>query len=148
MVIQLEHIDTFAKEILEKVSALHVVDKATVVFLSGDLGSGKTTTTKAIAKELGVGDDITSPTFVILKRYDISPKVFDGMFSNLIHIDAYRLKNYSELERIKFAEYLMQEKNLILIEWPEMIKSEKLVADICLRFEHGDNEHERIVEIV
>lgn len=148
MVIQLEHVDIFAKEILEKVNGLKVSNKATIVFLSGDLGSGKTTTTKAIAKELGIVEDITSPTFVILKRYEICENVLGGKFSNLIHIDAYRLKSYAELQKIKFEEYLLDEKNLILIEWPEMVESEKLVADLCLKFEHSEKEGERVVEVV
>ena len=148
MTIQLAHIDIFAKEILDKIKILGVQSKATVVFLSGDLGSGKTTTTKAISKQLGIQEDIASPTFVILKRYDIDQGVLGGRFLNLIHIDAYRLKNYEELTKIKFEEYLADEKNLILIEWPEMVESEKLVADICLKFEHGEKEGERIVEVV
>lgn len=148
MIIQLEHVDVFAKETLEKISGLGVVNKATVVFLSGDLGSGKTTTTKAVAKELGIKEDITSPTFVILKRYTIDQKVLGGIFSNFIHIDAYRLKSYAELQKIKFEEYLVNEKNLIFIEWPEMVESEKLVADLSLKFEHGEKEGERVVEVV
>jgi tRNA threonylcarbamoyladenosine biosynthesis protein TsaE len=148
MIIQLAHIDIFAKEILDKIKVLGVQGKATVVFLSGDLGSGKTTTTKAIAKELGIQEDITSPTFVILKRYDIDQSVLGRRFLNLIHIDAYRLKSYEELQKIKFEEYLMDEKNLILIEWPEMVENEKLVADVSLRFEHGEKEGERVVEII
>ncbi len=148
MVIQLEHVDVFAKEILEKVEGLHIVGKATVVFLSGDLGSGKTTTTKAIARELGIVEEITSPTFVILKRYEVGESVLGGRFTNLIHIDAYRLKSYVELQKIKFEEYLSDEKNLILIEWPEMVESEKLVADMSLKFEHGEREGERVVEVV
>ena len=141
MIIELEHIDTFAKEIL---SNIHMkTEGAYVVFLSGDLGSGKTTATKSIAKELGVEEDITSPTFVILKRYEVKK----GGFKNLIHIDAYRLKNYEELERIKFEEYMKDAGNLVLIEWPEMVESNDLKADMSLKFEHGEKEGERIVEI-
>ena len=148
MVIELEHVDAFAKEILERVASLRVADKATVVFLSGDLGSGKTTTTKAIANALGVEEDITSPTFVILKRYEIDAATLGGKFANLIHIDAYRLKNYAELQKIKFEEYLSDKKNLILIEWPEMVEDANLVADLSLKFEHGEKEGERVVQIV
>ncbi len=118
--------------------------KAFLVFLSGDLGSGKTTTTQSIACELGIEEDITSPTFVILKRYEVKK----GEFKNLIHIDAYRLKNYEELQKIKFEEYLNDADNLILLEWPEMIDKEGLLADIVVRFEHSDKEGERMVEVV
>lgn len=142
MNIQLEHIDSFAKEILAKISKKS--DTAYVVFLSGDLGSGKTTTTKSIAKELGIQEDITSPTFVILKRYEIQ----NGEFKNLIHIDAYRLKNFDELKRIKIEEYIKDAENLILIEWPEMVEDENFKADMNLKFEHGEKEGERLVEVL
>lgn len=149
MIIQLEHIRIFVKEVMEKISNLPTSNKATVVFLSGDLGSGKTTFTKTFACECGIQEDITSPTFVILKRYEIaSHDVFDGRFKNLIHIDAYRLKSYEELQKIKFEKYLADSANIILIEWPEMVKNEKLVADISLQFTHSDMENERVVEII
>ncbi|MES2623426.1 MAG: tRNA (adenosine(37)-N6)-threonylcarbamoyltransferase complex ATPase subunit type 1 TsaE [Patescibacteria group bacterium] len=141
MIIELAHSNTFAKEILSKISAK--ADGAYIVFLSGDLGSGKTTTTKSIAYELGIQEDITSPTFVILKRYEIEK----GEFKNLIHVDAYRLKGYTELQRIKFEEYMKDSQNLILLEWPEMVESENLKADMTIVFSYGEKEGERIVEI-
>ncbi|MES2985876.1 MAG: tRNA (adenosine(37)-N6)-threonylcarbamoyltransferase complex ATPase subunit type 1 TsaE [Patescibacteria group bacterium] len=142
MIIQLQHIDEFAKELVGKMHRKE--KKAFLVFLSGDLGSGKTTTTQSIARELGIEEDITSPTFVILKRYEVKK----GEFKNLIHIDAYRLKNYEELQKIKFEGYLNDADNLILLEWPEMIDKEGLLADMVVRFEHGDKEGERMVEVV
>jgi tRNA threonylcarbamoyladenosine biosynthesis protein TsaE len=146
MIIELAHIDAFTKEILTRI---HKKEKgAYVVFLSGDLGSGKTTTTKSIAKNLGIQEDITSPTFVILKRYEIGEEFLDTVnFKNLIHIDAYRLKNYEELRRIKFEEYMKDANNLILIEWPEMVISDNLVADMRLSFDYGVKDGERVVEI-
>jgi tRNA threonylcarbamoyladenosine biosynthesis protein TsaE len=92
---------------------------ATVVCLSGDLGSGKT----AFAKEAGdiVGiprDEITSPTFVIMKIFDIQ----HPDFKRLIHIDAYRLQKESELINLGWNEMVAEPKNLILIEWPEMVE--------------------------
>lgn len=133
-----------AKDIKNKLEALKNDDKAVVVFLSGDLGAGKTTFTKFLAKEFGIAEDLMSPTFVILKRYDIK----DSVFKNLIHIDAYRLKSYDEFLKIKFPDYLSNAENLILIEWPEMVENENLVPDITLKFEHGSEETERLITIV
>jgi len=147
MVIQLEHIDTFAKEILDEARGLGPIGRAAVVFLSGDLGAGKTTTVQAMGKILGIKEDITSPTFVILKKYEIDRDMFGGRFEYLIHIDAYRLKSFTELQKIKFENYAEDEKNLIIVEWPEMVKDEKLVGDIGVRFEYGDKEGERKVEL-
>lgn len=86
---------------------------------SGDLGSGKTAFTKSIAKELGVTEHVTSPTFVIQKRYPIDRPGFP--FKTLIHIDAYRLESAHELEVLRFQEEARDPANLILIEWPEKV---------------------------
>ncbi len=94
---------------------------ATVVGLFGDLGSGKTTFTQAIAKNLGVEQVVTSPTFVIEKIYPILNSKFKFPYSTLIHIDAYRLDLGQELLSLGFAELLNDPKNLILIEWPERV---------------------------
>ncbi len=90
---------------------------STVVGLFGDLGSGKTTFTQAIAKNLGVAEGVTSPTFVIEKIYSLGNQKFD----KLIHIDAYRLDLGKELLSLGFTEILKDPKNLILIEWPERV---------------------------
>lgn len=95
---------------------------ALVVNLSGDLGAGKTTFVQVMARELGVQESVTSPTFVIEKIYQI-PITKDGprYFRRLIHIDAYRLKEARELEVLGWNELIAEQSNLILIEWPENV---------------------------
>jgi len=99
------------------------VKKATIVALHGDLGSGKTTFTKAVACVFGVRNTITSPTFVIEKTYKIQgkPSKVSG-FSQLIHIDAYRLEKSSDLDVLGWEEMTAVSENLIFIEWPEKVK--------------------------
>ena len=92
-------------------------DRATVVALSGDLGAGKTTFVKGIAHELGLETHVTSPTFVIMKIYDLEGQKFE----RLIHIDAYRLKGMHHLKVLGWDALLNNPHNLIFIEWPEMI---------------------------
>lgn len=92
-------------------------DGALVVGLYGDLGSGKTAFTQAVAKCLGVKETITSPTFVIEKIYKLKNKNFD----HLIHIDAYRLKSGDELLHLGWEEIAKNPKNIIFIEWPERV---------------------------
>ncbi len=92
-------------------------NQAVIVGLYGDLGSGKTTFTQLLAKELGVTETVTSPTFVIEKIY----KLKDQVFEYLIHIDAYRLEKASELLHLGWEEIIANPKNLILIEWPERV---------------------------
>jgi tRNA threonylcarbamoyladenosine biosynthesis protein TsaE len=95
---------------------------ATVVGLSGDLGSGKTAFTKEVGGLLGIPkDEITSPTFVIMKIYKLKPKNYQLDFTHLIHIDAYRLERDDELVKLGWKEISGDPKNLIFIEWPEMV---------------------------
>jgi tRNA threonylcarbamoyladenosine biosynthesis protein TsaE len=91
--------------------------QATIVALYGDLGSGKTTFTQYVAKKLGVTDTVTSPTFVIEKMYKLS----HPLFSQLIHIDAYRLESSTELLNLNWQEIISDPKNLIMLEWPERV---------------------------
>ena len=93
---------------------------AAVIALSGNLGSGKTTFTKAFAAAFGIpAEEITSPTFVIMKSYDIDRKGF----KKFIHIDAYRLEKAEEVERLGWRDLIADPANLILVEWPENIGS-------------------------
>ncbi len=95
------------------------IDRATVVGLYGDLGAGKTTFTQAVGEELGVGEKMTSPTFVIMKRFKIKDLGFK--FENLIHIDSYRLKSGEDLIRLGWNEIVTNPGNLILVEWADRI---------------------------
>lgn len=94
-----------------------IPDGATVVCLFGDLGSGKTTFVKTAAKTLGVTEIVTSPTFVIEKKYKIENPKFDTIY----HIDAYRLKSGSELLALGWNEILKNNKNIVFIEWPKYV---------------------------
>lgn len=95
---------------------------ATILALSGDLGSGKTAFVKALASALGITETITSPTFVIEQIY-VLPKDTSTTagFDRLIHIDTYRLEKASELERLGWTEIATNPKNLICLEWPENV---------------------------
>ena len=90
---------------------------ATVVCLEGDLGAGKTALVKVIAQELGIQETITSPTFVIQKKYRLENQVWES----LIHIDAYRLGSGADLEILGFGK-LLEENNLICIEWTNRVE--------------------------
>ena len=89
-----------------------------LILLSGDLGAGKTTLTKYIAKLFGITSEITSPTFTIVKEYKTKNKVF----KNFYHFDVYRIKEIEELDNIGFNEYLYKEDSLCIIEWADKIK--------------------------
>ncbi len=82
-----------------------------VLLLAGELGSGKTTLTQAIARGLGILDPVTSPTFILMQRYD------EGRIP-LIHADLYRLSQADpdELE-------LWDPDSLSVIEWPDRLQT-------------------------
>lgn len=85
---------------------------STICF-SGDLGAGKTTFIRGIAKGLNITDVVQSPTFNIMKVY------FKGQ-RPLIHIDAYRLADINS--DIGLDEYIGYESGITVIEWPDFIK--------------------------
>ena len=89
------------------------------VALYGDLGSGKTTFTKGLAKHLGIEKAITSPTFVIMKEY-VVPENPRGIVK-LIHIDCYRMQTADDAESIGIHECLDSKNDVTILEWPENI---------------------------
>ncbi|WP_455258051.1 tRNA (adenosine(37)-N6)-threonylcarbamoyltransferase complex ATPase subunit type 1 TsaE, partial [Peptoniphilus asaccharolyticus] len=88
--------------------------KITLEILNGELGAGKTTLTKSIAKGMGIEDYITSPTFNIINEY------YGDL--NLYHFDTYRLENVEEVSYLGFDEYFYGE-GVCVIEWADRIKS-------------------------
>lgn len=84
-----------------------------VVCLNGDLGAGKTTLTKSIAKGLGIDDYVTSPTFTIVNEYYGK--------TDLYHIDTYRLDDKIDVDYLGFDEYFYSD-GVTIVEWAEKIK--------------------------
>ena len=98
-----------------------------------EMGAGKTTLTKKICKELGVKDEMSSPTFSIVNEY------LTGKGEDIYHFDCYRLKDIEEAIDIGVEDYLYS-GNLCLLEWPEII--EPLLPDEYLQINIklvGDN---------
>lgn len=131
-------------------------DKAFVVGLYGDLGAGKTTFMKYLAKNLGVKETIQSPTFVIMKKYKIqnpesriqnpaSVKIPDSRFQILIHIDSYRIENDEEMLKLGWDEIISNPNNMVFVEWPEIIK-DIMPPHTKIFFEHI-SENERKIKI-
>ncbi len=140
---------------------------ALVIGLQGNLGAGKTTFMKSLAEALGVSETIQSPTFVIMKFYETSPRPRGlglplslstcpprrrvgrgrgerGEVGRLVHIDAYRLDSGSELLKLGWNEIVSDEKNIICIEWPERVAD---ILDNYLRidFQHVSENERKIV---
>ena len=87
-----------------------------VVALSGELGTGKTTLVRAIARGLGVTDQVTSPTFALVHRYQGA----EGG-AGVWHVDAYRLKKDDAARDLGLDEMLKDPAGVVLVEWPERL---------------------------
>ena len=107
-----------------------------VIALTGDLGAGKTTLTKAIARGLGISETVTSPTFTIVKEYR------SGRLP-LFHFDVYRIGDVEEMYELGYEEYFFGD-GVCVVEWADLI--EELIPEDALRISiaYGQNEEERV----
>ncbi|SOD39996.1 tRNA (adenosine(37)-N6)-threonylcarbamoyltransferase complex ATPase subunit type 1 TsaE [Nitrosovibrio sp. Nv4] len=108
-----------------------------VIFLSGDLGAGKTTLARGILRGLGYQAKVKSPTYNLIELYKISRLYF-------YHFDFYRFNDPIEWEEAGFREYFNAD-SICLVEWPE--KAGKLLPPADLRFVFHVAEAGRDVEI-
>ena len=110
-----------------------------VIALTGDLGAGKTALTKAIAKGLGISEQISSPTFTIVQEYE------DGRMP-LYHFDVYRVNDEEDLFELGFESYLSG-SGVCVIEWADLIEELLPEDTIRIHLSYGEGEEERICEI-
>jgi tRNA threonylcarbamoyladenosine biosynthesis protein TsaE len=113
-----------------------------VIGLIGELGAGKTVFTKGLAAGLGVQDVVNSPTFVLMKAYDIKKT---NQIKKLVHLDAYRIKSSSEITNIGLDDYI-DKKNIVVIEWPQNIKSLLTKVSLFVRIQNL-SETKRLINI-
>ena len=107
-----------------------------VIALIGDLGTGKTTLTKYIARGLGITENISSPTFTIVNEYET------GRLP-LYHFDVYRIGDPDELFNIGAYEYF-DGNGLCVVEWADLVQDELPEDTDFIFIEYGDEEGERI----
>ncbi len=130
----------FAKAIAHEALETPHPHGALVYALVGDLGTGKTTFTQSFAQALGMGRLVPSPSFLIMRKYELPSE------RTLIHIDAYRLASSKELLDLGFENVLKDPRNIVVVEWADN------VADILpqdtkwFHFKHGEKENERDIE--
>ncbi|WP_295729647.1 tRNA (adenosine(37)-N6)-threonylcarbamoyltransferase complex ATPase subunit type 1 TsaE [uncultured Limosilactobacillus sp.] len=107
-----------------------------VIVLNGDLGAGKTTFTKGIAKGLGISEIIKSPTFTIIREY------LDGRLP-LYHMDAYRLEE-GGAEDLGLDEYFDGD-GVSVVEWAQFAEDELPDNFLAVTFRRTDDENSRIL---
>ena len=130
----------------------------TLLCLQGDLGAGKTTFTQGLLEGLGAEKPFVSPTFVIMKQYDLPTRQTGlptrqtglskpvGGIERIYHVDAYRVES-KDFETIGFSEWCENEKGIVILEWPERV-SELLPEKRTEIFFKSISENEREIEVV
>lgn len=110
------------------------------LWLSGDLGVGKTTFTRYLLRALGHTGAVKSPTYTLVEPYNIKGKP-------VYHADLYRLNDPEELDFIGFFEYFDETDSLIIIEWASRAETVLPKPDITINITRKADES-RVVEIV
>jgi len=113
----LKELPAAAKNILDSMGS------ESVIAFYGEMGAGKTTLIQEICRQLGSGDNVTSPTFALMNEYrtDSGKKIF--------HFDFYRINSVAEAFDMGYEDFFYS-GNLCLVEWPEKIK--QLLPQNCL----------------
>ena len=134
------------RKIANKLKAKSVGLSAVILALTGDLGSGKTTFVQGLAEGLGVKSRIISPTFILLKRYEVKLKT--PALRNLFHLDLYRLEHnvVEEVKNLGIEEIWNDPENIVVIEWAEKIKNHIPKDSIWLFFKYEGDEKRLIIK--
>jgi tRNA threonylcarbamoyladenosine biosynthesis protein TsaE len=109
-------------------------DTLCVVYLTGDLGAGKTTLTRGLLRSLGVTGAVRSPTYTLVEIYELGAVT-------ALHLDLYRLSDPAELHNLGLREWA-RGGHLWLIEWPERGGELLPAADLVITLTAGDSSHD------
>jgi len=141
--------EVLAKEILK----VQIKRKKAFIFgLEGDLGGGKTTFLQGLARGLGIKEKILSPTFTIMKKFQIpnsksqtNSKIKIPNFKTFYHIDCYRIKKTKEILNLGFKEVISNPQSIVAIEWADRIKKILPRNTIRIKFEFIDKNRRQII---
>jgi tRNA threonylcarbamoyladenosine biosynthesis protein TsaE len=105
-----------------------------VLYLTGELGAGKTTFARGFARGLGVTAPVRSPTYTLLELYPAGPQT-------LVHLDLYRLRAPAELDSLGLREWACA-GHVWLIEWPERGSGRLPASDLTVTLASGASAHD------
>jgi len=108
-------------------------ERAVIVYLSGELGTGKTTLARGFVRACGARTAVRSPTYTLVERHE-------GTERTLVHIDLYRLEGASELDALGLRDLLLP-SHVWLLEWPERGSGALPAPDLRVELSVEDDRH-------
>jgi len=126
-----------------------------ILCLEGELGAGKTTFTQGLLQGLGCVGPFTSPTFLVIKHYKKEipnsknqipnkSQISNLKSQNIYHVDAYRISE-DDLDNLGWEELIQDQKNIIIIEWPERIRGKIPMEAKWIKFEWVDQDKRKMI---
>lgn len=139
--------ENLARELLSRII------KKRIVSLEGELGGGKTTFVKGVAKIFLIKEKIKSPTFFIMKKYDVkykreknkSQNLRLSELKNLYHFDCYRIKNPKEILDLGWKEIIKNPQNIVFVEWGDKIKKILPKNILRIKFKFLDEKKRKVI---
>ena len=131
----------FAARLAKRVAEKKSLRGATVIGLVGNLGAGKTTFTQSFLKTLGVTERVSSPTFILMRPYEVKTKHHKLAY----HLDTYRLDSVKELLALGFKKIIREPGNIVLVEWADRFKKVMPKKTIWIEIKHGKKKTERVI---
>ena len=119
-----------------------ICPRGSVILLDGDLGAGKTVFSRGFARELGIDEPVSSPTYTIVQEYDLPER------GRLYHLDLYRISGAEAALAFGVDEFLNDPSSYALVEWPERITGILPDSAIRITLKHiGEGKREITVEV-
>jgi len=140
------------QELGEKIAnQLIIGHQSSIIALTGELGSGKTTFIQGLAKGLGIKERILSPTFIMMRQYPLTINHKKSLMlrnkssvMNFYHVDLYRIEDEKDIKGLGLKEIWSDPQNIVAIEWAEKIKKILPKKRIDIYFEYLGEEKRKI----
>ena len=140
-----EHLTFSEEETLRLANSFaYRLQRGDVIALWGELGTGKTRFAKGVCEAFGASKHVSSPSFVILNRYQ--GKARDGQELFVYHLDLYRVKSVEEIFDLGFEEFVYGD-GITLVEWAEQLGDLLPPTRYDVHLSYGDADSERRISI-